>query len=52
MRHSRARSVLGLLALLSFKAVALAQESKLPGRDDLFHESNEVDFATRLRVPS
>jgi hypothetical protein len=35
MRHSLARSVVGLLALLSFASVALAQGSKLPDRDDL-----------------
>lgn len=32
MRHSLARSAAGLLALLSFASVALAQGSKLPGR--------------------
>jgi hypothetical protein len=35
MRHSLARSVVGLLALLSFASVALAEGSKLPSRDDL-----------------
>ncbi len=42
MRHSLARPVVGLLALLSFASVALAQGSKLPGRDDPLEPSSHI----------
>jgi hypothetical protein len=37
MRHSLARSVIRLLVLLAFASVAVAQGTKLPGKDSLYN---------------
>ena len=37
MRNSPVRSIIGLLALLAFASAAMAQGSKLPGKDSLYN---------------